>query len=825
MLRKLHADPTNHLKIILGFFLVIFTVIIIIHKADATDVGWQSSANPTLAKTLDLVPNTMPSSVNFDCLDVTVRIYKGSSAEPDCLVNVPYGQVGGKGVIFKGTSESIPVVPRWPYYGLQPVPGSSKLMSFVSAPLIGSYIVFYDSIIDKMSDSPRQVNGVWQYSLTGDPDHILTDKSGKLLPVNTKSMAFSPNGQWMIADLPWAGFVRINMSTYEMLPFAPSLQNGLDYSSRVAYLAISNDGQTVVVKPNDYPQFKVYDLSRCNAVNNLPIVAGTDVCVARDYYAYFETQLPGLNNIFQPRIVNNAQITFTAVYDYSPSRYKVAKFMMTAPGANPTGMSYLGMGDSFASGEGVYEYRTGTDTVNNTCHLSGRNYAYLLSVSNYPDGNSVACSGAITDDIINTSGTYKGQVEDNLIKDVRSDVMISQFKSNFTPGYISQTEFIDQYRPEVVTLSIGGNDIGFADILKSCVSPTALPESCFPNYEDRLELAGRINGIFDKLVTTYQTVSKPGKRVYVIGYPQITYPGGNCALNVNLDRHELQLAADLIDYLNLVVEKAADRAGVRYIDVSNAFVGHRLCETISSDVAVNGFTTGKDAGIGPLKFIGNESYHPNALGHRLYEQAIRTKTNDLKQSMPTADSTVSVPDIPSSLNDQSAPKSNRVINTVISNQSIAPELVTRSENVNIVFDASLSLLKALTKYRIVMHSDPVEIGTAITNAKGGLSAAVQIPADTPPGFHTLHIYGPNMLGQPIDITRTIFVAVANDDADGDTIPNTDDSCTLVKASGSDVDMDGVDDACDGTVTAAPSTTIRNSNSVMLTNNVITLTKR
>jgi len=90
------------------------------------------------------------------------------------------------------------------------------------------------------------------------------------------------------------------------------------------------------------------------------------------------------------------------------------------------------------------------------------------------------------------------------------------------------------------------------------------------------------------------------------------------------------MSADLIDYLNLVISQAAAKAGVRYVDVSHAFDGHRMCEAISSQVAVNGFTAGTDGGVGPIKFVGTESYHPNALGHQLLANTIRTQTNNFQ---------------------------------------------------------------------------------------------------------------------------------------------------------------------------------------------------
>src|SRR5688572_26905187 len=77
--------------------------------------------------------------------------------------------------------------------------------------------------------------------------------------------------------------------------------------------------------------------------------------------------------------------------------------------------------------------------------------------------------------------------------------------------------------------------------------------------------------------------------------------------------------------------------------------GHRLCETKSWDVAINGLTVGDDKtawlnleqlGLHlDIYLTGRESYHPNALGHQLYAKAIRQAINS--QSAP-----VTLPDPP-----------------------------------------------------------------------------------------------------------------------------------------------------------------------------------
>ena len=809
--------------VLAGAIVVLIAVSIGVARAVESPLAWQSSGNPTLQKTLDLSPNTYPSESNFDCDEVTIRTSGAAIAQPDCMVNVPFGQVGSNGVVFSGSSESVPVVPERPYFGLQPIPGQNMVATYTSSSVVGVYVHFYNSIRDKLEHTQLVINGAWQYTIRGKPDFSLKDSSGKLLVVNPSAMAFSTNGAWMVADVPWQGFVRVNLATFDVQPFAPSMQQPGDYSQRTAQLAISNDGRSVVLKPSNFEEFKVYDLAKCTG-GTLPVTPGSDLCNSRNYWEILSVQIPSLWIIYQPRFTNDAQISFTATYERVQGNFKAANYTLTAPGEDPNGISYLGMGDSFASGQGAFSYMDGTDTANNTCHLSSRAYAFLLRDHVLPGGQTVACSGAKTRDIIEVSNSYEGQVKDKIPKERREN--LKEVLSNFTPGFLPQSEFIDKYRPEAITLGIGGNDIGFSNIVASCVSPINPENSCFHTYEDRLELAQRVNGVFDRLVSTYRTVAKPGKRVYVTGYPQIALPGGDCAANVHLDSHELRLAADLIDYLNTVIETAAGKAGVKYVNVSDAFTGHRLCETKSNDVAVNGFTVGRDDGVGSIDFIGAESYHPNVFGHDLLERTIRQRTANLTQPMPVPNPALQAPALPPSAEDPNLPRSGRPINRVVTDDTMVPSLLVRGEEATLLVDKLTAVLRPTTVYSLVLHSTPLLLRTATTDAMGNLESTIQIPAAVEPGFHTLHVYGLNMAGQPIDVYKTVYVAASEADYNGDGVPNISDPCDFILPANQDTDRDGTDDACDANI-ARPDVgggAGRTTNSVTLTGNTIILTR-
>lgn len=123
-------------------------------------------------------------------------------------------------------------------------------------------------------------------------------------------------------------------------------------------------------------------------------------------------------------------------------RYKdsLAEWAVT----HPQSAKYVAMGDSYSAGEGVPAFEVGTDVAasegtENKCHRSRQAYSQILASNpalNLNRLNFVACSGATISDVL-----YSGQWnEPPQIEALSADTA-------------------------VVTLTIGGNDVGFGDYL------------------------------------------------------------------------------------------------------------------------------------------------------------------------------------------------------------------------------------------------------------------------------------------------------------------------------------------------------------------------
>jgi hypothetical protein len=670
---------------------------------------------------------------------------------------------------------------------------------------------FYRDIRQHLTRNTAGLGGpLLSYTINAEPDFSLRDKANALIPTNaTGTLSYSSNGNWMLVDSPGGTFMRVNMATFDVLPFAPSLNAPGDYSNRKGETAISDDGHYAAIATNDFSYFRVYDLTTCTGSTNNSYSQPLN-CQYRDYWPASAAAINGFKAIYSLRFINDDNISMTATYNWqSGTSYSAAKFTVTAPGKQAHSLDYLALGDSYISGQGEFQYKDGTNTDLNTCHLSPLAYPFTLGTDLYNQYNSIACSGAKTKDITGAGIQNYNSNPDGAQSHGKSDSKYDEeIRTNFEPGYRIQLEFIQRYQPRAVTLSIGGNNVGFADIVKKCVVESAIAKDCYNTYDARMALAKLIQNNFTNLQQTYQAILKadPGVQLYIIGYPQVAAQPNtinSCGLNVRLTPNDISFAQSLITYLNWTIQQAAESAGARYVDVENALDGHRLCEAKASSIAMNGLTAGNDNGI-----IGSESYHPNVLGHQLLAQAILNQTNNLKQSMPTANASIKAP----ATNDPQTqaflggyPVTSTKFPDVISTDDITASTVVRNTGMAISVDGTRYGLKPNTNYQVTMSdgTSTTNLANVTSSANGDLNLVPTMPANAALGYQTVSIQGTNIAGQTIQIYKLVYIAAALDDIDGDGVPNNQEACFALSPGGVDTDSDGIDDACDPVIGDAP----------------------
>jgi lysophospholipase L1-like esterase len=278
---------------------------------------------------------------------------------------------------------------------------------------------------------------------------------------------------------------------------------------------------------------------------------------------------------------------------------------------------YVALGDSFSSGEGAGRYDPATNRLADRCHRSDRAYAPLLSDDSrrLRPLTFVACSGAATRDLYSRNATNPSE-----------GPQLSALKRS----------------TRVVTITIGGNDVVFTDVAKTCITVTKLRFGCSKNealvklVDARLgALAGSSPSPRGVTIIPMRTVladihhASPRAKIFVAGYPELfgdrhthysvdqTAPSdASCVLNPSLsmrvDFADAQWINAKTRSLNNVLRSAVRRAqrsgtNVEYVSAST-FDGHGLCDSHDSwinPVRVRTFPT-------PL----SESLHPTAEGQR-----------------------------------------------------------------------------------------------------------------------------------------------------------------------------------------------------------------
>ena len=769
------------------------------HFVKAFDTSpWLASNNPTIEKISEVdLAKPLPEEIigNRDCQEREVITRPKRYVAPlqsklshrACVVDAGYGAYSKTGLLQRANSN---------IYGelrsntggtaaFMAIPHSDTGLRLSGGVGFGTYAFFYDNLEGGLA-STTMADGTVTHRLPASYSAMLKDRSGNLIGVDGGSISFSTDGKWMVADLPFIGTARIDVNTREVLPFGstPNYAAGLSVSMKTA---ISPDGRYVVVASKNFGIFRLYDLSTCGAVPNTITTKVT--CNSRDLLPFIREQIPGFTSVASMRLRSGYALDLYAnsiVNNVS----KLTRYLVTAAGQQAPSYQYLALGDSFASGEGAYQYKSFTDVTDNKCHLSLRSYPYLISSAlGYGQFESVACSGAVIEDLRNNSEDYR---RDNAqARGMFEEEFDSEILSGFLPGYRAQKEFVSKNLPNVITLSAGGNDIGFGDIITRCIDS----DTCYDNYEDRLMLAQLVNHQFEPLSKMYnelKAANDPRAKIYVVGYPQVAAEDGACDMNVHLNSSERTFAKLLISHLNGVIKKAAEHAGVFYVDVEDAFDGHKMCEaTWSWETAVNGLTAGNDQLNLPLVHgpIGNESYHPNALGHSLLKAKILEKTTNFTTAMPAPNPGAKADELGATTPFLQVPKSNKTIRNLKHITGVEGGIlkagerwIIKASGLDLVFAGGSTLAGWL-------HSEPISLGNYIVSEDGTVTIDVNIPETIEPGWHTLHLLGKNSSGEDVDAFKTVYV-------DGG-------STCLVPLSGQDADEDGTDDACDGFIDQPP----------------------
>lgn len=259
--------------------------------------------------------------------------------------------------------------------------------------------------------------------------------------------------------------------------------------------------------------------------------------------------------------------------------------------------SYVALGDSYTAGPLI----TPQDPSIPGCLRSDVNYPNLIAPDlHQPAFRDVSCSGAQTRDMTR-------------VQDVDPD-----------PDNPPQLNGLD-VNTKVVTLGIGGNDIGFTEIAGTCVrlgfgDPNGSPCRDFYTSGGADQIAARIADLAPKLRAVLDEIDRrsPTAKVFVVGYPAIL---PETTATFDLCRPVLPVARGDVAYLRDDVEKRLN-ATIRYVSVSQ---GDAYVDTYASSIGHDACQLPTVRWVEPL-FPGSDAapVHPNRAGMEGIAEAVRT---------------------------------------------------------------------------------------------------------------------------------------------------------------------------------------------------------
>ena len=218
------------------------------------------------------------------------------------------------------------------------------------------------------------------------------------------------------------------------------------------------------------------------------------------------------------------------------------------PDGTPT---YVSLGDSFTSGAGLAE------TTSAVCQRSRLAYPTLVAKGLDARLEDVSCGGAVTANLTAPQTIPSFPVPPQLDAVTRST--------------------------DYVTVGLGYNDYGwFGGFFSGCTAlassdPDGHPcEDTPPVGVSDPEATARTLG--DQIAVALESIQKkaPDARVLLVGYPQLVPASGTCP-ELPLAAGDYAFVRSMMELLDDELRRAADTAGVGYVDVLKASEGHDIC--------------------------------------------------------------------------------------------------------------------------------------------------------------------------------------------------------------------------------------------------------
>ncbi|MER7810875.1 SGNH/GDSL hydrolase family protein [Streptomyces sp900116325] len=246
-------------------------------------------------------------------------------------------------------------------------------------------------------------------------------------------------------------------------------------------------------------------------------------------------------------------------------------------GRGASAVRYVALGDSYSSGLGI------PDQVDLDCGRSDHNYPTLVAGAVHAaQVTDVTCAGADT--------------------------------GHMTEPQESASPQLAALRPDttLVTLGIGGNDLGLTEVITRCVlvaylAPNGSPCKASYTLLGTDEIRTRINDTAPKIEAVLEEIHarSPQAKVLLVGYPVILPDDGSaCRDLIPLATGDFAWFRDKEKQFDSMLAQQAAVSDATYVNTYAPSVGHDACKA-------DGVRW-----IEPTDTENAAGFHPNAAGHR-----------------------------------------------------------------------------------------------------------------------------------------------------------------------------------------------------------------
>lgn len=266
--------------------------------------------------------------------------------------------------------------------------------------------------------------------------------------------------------------------------------------------------------------------------------------------------------------------------DEDPHRSPGAAATDIADSAAPTYARYVALGDSFAALGPTAEPTSGPAG----CLRSTANYASVLAArDSIGELVDVTCGGAQTPDLA-------------------------------SPQHADTPPQFDALTPDtdLVTLSLGGNDIGFGSIAGCVIRAPAADTGA--QCRDQLEgtVTAELDQLGGRLDEAYDGIRErsPDARIVTTGYLPLIPDHGGCEFISGMSPGDVTWTRHIMDRIAMIVDDAADRAGAEVVLPDDADDRHACAPAEERYTDFIGVETG------------SHPMHPTAAGQRAMARAV-----------------------------------------------------------------------------------------------------------------------------------------------------------------------------------------------------------